>query len=81
MKKISVVVTCLFMMSATNVLAQDLCDSYLSKYQVCVGAGEAGSNLDIADCASYIDKICRKCKPQAIGGRKATVLLRMLNQQ
>ena len=50
------VLPCLFMLSATTVLAQDLCDKYHDKYQVCVEAGVAGSNLDLVDCATYTNQ-------------------------
>ena len=56
MNKILTLVTVLFLLSASTTIAQELCDSYHDKYRVCVEAGEAGSNLDIADCATYTDE-------------------------
>jgi hypothetical protein len=56
MNKILTLVTVLFLLSASTALAQDLCDKLHNKYRVCVEAGEAGSNLDIDDCATYTNE-------------------------
>ena len=53
MKKILTLATVLFLLSASTVFSQDLCDKYHDKYRVCVEAREAGSNLDYDDCATY----------------------------
>ena len=61
MKKILVVLTCLFMLSASTALSQDLCDSYLSRYQVCVEKRNAGSEVDYNTCknlSSSGDEAC-----------------------
>ena len=56
MNKILTLVTVLVMLSASTVFSQDLCDSYRDKYQVCVEARDAGSNLDIDDCVTYTNE-------------------------
>ena len=53
MKKVLTLIAVLFLLSASTTLAQNLCDSYHDKYRVCVEARDAGSNLDIAVCATY----------------------------
>ena len=46
MKEVLTLVTVLVMLSATTTLAQDMCDDYYNKYQICTEKRDAGSSVE-----------------------------------
>ena len=50
MKKVLTLVTILVMLSYTNILAQDPCQSYHDRYRVCVEKENAGREVDYTVC-------------------------------